>query len=88
MRTLLKHPCNHPRERLKPEIPEPNWLADPSHSPKVVAKYILVLTALPKIKSSCTKIDTIRVKKYFEYMVKTNRGKTISEMKTVPLTVI
>ena len=31
MRALLKHPKNHKRGKLNPEIPEPSWLADPSH---------------------------------------------------------
>ena len=48
MRALLKHPGNHKREKLNPEIPEPSWLADPSHRTKVVTKYIFDLAALPK----------------------------------------
>ena len=35
MRALLKHGINHPKGKLKPEIPEPEWLADPSHSPSI-----------------------------------------------------
>ena len=31
MRALLKQACNHPRGRVKEEITDPNWLADPSH---------------------------------------------------------
>ena len=31
VRTLLKQACNHPRGRVKEEITDPNWLADPSH---------------------------------------------------------
>ena len=88
MRALLKHPGNHKRGKLNPEIPEPSWLADSSHSIKVVAKYIFTLAALPKIKSTCTKIDAVRVKKYFGYMIKTNRDRTISEKKIASLAVI
>ena len=88
MRALLKHPKNHKRGKLNPEIPEPTWLADPSHRTKVVAKYIFALATLPKSKSTCTKIDAIRVKKYFGYMLKTNRDRTIPEIKIASLAVI
>ena len=88
MKALLKHPSNHKRGKLNPEIPEPSWLADPSHRTKVVAKYIFALAMLPKSKSTCTKIDAIRVKKYFGYMIKTNRNSTISEIKIASLAVI
>ena len=81
MRALLKHPGNHKRGKLNPEIPEPSWLADPSRSIKVVAKYIFTLAELLNSKSTCTKIDAVRVKKYFGYMIKTNRDRTISEKK-------
>ena len=63
MIVLLKHPGNHKRGKLNPETPEPSWLADASHRTKVVAKYIYALAALPKSKSTCTKIDAVRVKK-------------------------
>ena len=48
MRALLEHPGNHPRGKWNVEIPEPIWLADPSHRTKVVTKYIFDLAALPK----------------------------------------
>lgn len=88
MKALLKHPSNHKRGKLNPEIPEPSWLADPSHRTKVVAKYIFALAMLTKSKSTCTKIDAIRVKKYFGYMIKTNRNSTISEIKIASQAVI
>ena len=49
MRALLKHSINHPNGKLKPEIPEPEWLADPSHRTKVVAKPIFALANAPYI---------------------------------------
>ena len=88
MRALLKYPKNHKRGKLNPEIPEPSWLADPSHRTKVVAKYMFNLATLPKSKSTCTKIDAVRVKKYFGYMLKTNRDRTIPEIKIASLAVI
>ena len=81
MRALLKHPKNHKSGKLHPEIHEPSWLADPSHRTKVVAKYVFALAMLPKRKSTCTKIDTVRFKKYFGYMLKTNRDRTIAKNK-------
>ena len=72
MRALLKHPSNHRS----------------SHRTKVIAKYIFALETLPKSKSTGTKIDTVRVKKYFGYMIKTNRDRTISEIKIASLVVI
>ena len=81
MRALLNHGCNHPMGNLKLEIPEPDWLADPSHRTKAVAKPIIALAIAPNSKSSCTKVDAIRIKKYYEYMLKTNRMKTIEEIK-------
>ena len=41
MRALLKHDINHPKGKLIPERPEPEWLADPFHKTKIVAKPIL-----------------------------------------------
>ena len=88
MRTLLKHPGNHKEGKFNPEIPEPSWLVDPSHRTKVVAKYMFALAALPKSKSTCTKIDAVRVKKYFSYMIKTNRDRTTLKIKIASLAVI
>ena len=88
MIALLKHPGNHKRGKLNLEIPEPSWLADPSHRTKVVAKYIFTLAALSKSKSTCITIDVVRVKTYFGYMTKTNRDRTISEIKIASLAVI
>ena len=88
MRTLLKNPGNHKRGKWNPEIPEPSWLAAPSHRIKVVAKYIFALAALPKSKSTCTKLDAVRLKKYFGYMNKTNREGTILEINIALLAII
>ena len=67
MRALLKHRCNNPKGRLPEEMNEPDWLADPSHRTKVVAKPIYQLTALSNKISICTKLDAMRIKKYFGY---------------------
>ena len=78
MRALLKHDCDHLIGKLNVAMPESGWLADPSHRTKVVAKPIFALAAAPKIKSSCTKVDAIRMKKYYGYVLKTNRMKDIA----------
>ena len=70
MRTLLKHGYNHPKGKLELEIPELDWLVDHSHRTKVVTKPIFALVNTTKSKLVCTKVDTIRVKKYYGYMIK------------------
>ena len=67
---------------------ELDWLADPSHRRKVVAKPIYQLTALSNTISICTKLDAMRIKKYFGYMIKTNRNKRISEIVRSSKTVV
>ena len=88
MRTLLKHGYNHPKGKLELEIPELDWLAYHSHRPKVVTKPIFALANATKSQLACTKVDTIRVKKYYGYMIKNNRMKIIGEIKFVSKVVI
>jgi len=88
MRALLKHSTNHSKGKLKAEIPEPEWLADPSHRTKVVAKPFFALANAPKSQSLCTKVDAIRVKKCYGYMLKNNCNKTIDEIKVASKAVI
>ena len=59
---LLKYRSIYPKGRLPEDMQVPNWLADPSHCTKVVAKSIYLLASLSKTISSCTKIDAIRFK--------------------------
>ena len=80
MRALLTHKAINPKGRLSEEMPQPEWLADPSHRTKVVAKPIFLLSSLPMGSSTCTKVDAIRFKKYFDYMIKEKRSKHISEI--------
>ena len=67
MRALLKHKTNNHKGRLPQEMSQPEWLADPSHRAKVVAKPIFLLSTMPMSSSTCTKVDTIRFEKYFGY---------------------
>ena len=61
-RDLLTHNANNPKGRLLEEMPQPEWIADPSHRTKVVAKPIFLLSTLPMGSSTCTKVDAIRFK--------------------------
>ena len=80
MRALLRYKANIRKGRLPEVISQPEWFADPSHRTKVVAKSIFLLSTLPMDSSTCTKVDVIRFKKYFGYMIKENRSKKISEI--------
>ena len=89
MRALLRYTSTiNKRRRLLIEIPEPEWLADPSHWTKVITKSIFNLANASKKISSCTKIDAIRFKKYVGYMLKTNRNRSISEISNASKAVI
>ena len=63
MRSLLKHRSIHPKGILPEDIQVLDWLADPSHRTKVVAKSIYLLASLSKNVRSCTKVDALRFKK-------------------------
>ena len=80
MRALLTHKAVNPKGRLPEEMSQLEWLADPSHRTKVVAKLIFLLSTLPMSSSACTRVDAIRFKKYLGYMIKENRSKKISEI--------
>ena len=88
VRALLKHQHNNLKGRLPEEMIEPEWLADPSHRTKVVAKSMQQLTLSPNKLRSCTKLDAMRFKKYFGYMMNTNRMKSISEIGRVSKAVV
>mmetsp|Transcript_37363 Transcript_37363/g.54638 ORF Transcript_37363/g.54638 Transcript_37363/m.54638 type:complete len:456 (-) Transcript_37363:846-2213(-) len=61
-------------------IPEPKWLADPTHRTKVVGKRFFDLLKKGKKFSTITKADCLRMKKYYGYFLKQNRDKSIDEM--------
>ena len=69
-------------------MPELEWLADPSHRTKVVAKPFYLLASLSKSQSTCTNVDAIRLKRYFGYMIKSNRMNEISEIVTASKAVV
>ena len=57
---------------------EPEWLVDLSYRAKVVAKPVYLLALFSNGISTCTKVDAIRFKTYYGYMIKTYRMKNIS----------
>ena len=73
MRSVLKHPS---KGKLHTDIPEPSFLADPSHRVKVVAKHIFSIVKESRdLRCGCTKADALRLKKDWGYMIKKNREK-------------
>ena len=81
MRAMLKHASNNKSGKLRDDIPEPSWLADPTHRCKCVAKGIYALATKAKASSHVTKCDAMRIKKYYSYFIKKNRDKSFDEMK-------
>ena len=72
MRAMLKHPSicvrgqvlKTSKGKLHEEIPEPLFLADPSHCVKVVAKHIFSIFNESRAQQrGCTKADALRLKK-------------------------
>ena len=84
MRDVLKHPSigfrgqvlKTPKVKLDEEIPEPSFLADTSHRVKVFAKHIFsIFNEIRAQKCGCTKVDALRINKYWGYTIKNNREK-------------
>ena len=89
MRAVLKHPSKGARDqvlksskgKLHTDIPEPSFLADPYHRVKVVAKHIFsIVNKSRDLRCGCTKADSLQLKKYWGYMIKKKRLKTIEEL--------
>ena len=86
MRDVLKHPpigvrgqvMKSSKGKLDEEIPEPSFLADPSHHVKVVAKHIFSIVNKSRDQQcGCTKADYIWLNKDWGYMIKKNRKKQL-----------
>ena len=61
-------------------IPMPSFLAYPSHRVKVFAKHIYsIVNDGNSHKFGCTKEDALKIKKYWGYMIKNNRNKSLEE---------
>ena len=89
MRSVIEHPSKGSRGQviksskgnLHTEIPEPSFLAYPSHCMKVVAKHIFsIINESRDLRCGCTKVDALRLKKYWGFMIKKNREKTIEDL--------
>ena len=84
MKKYLTHPRYRPRGKtniggsLPLDIPEPKWYADPTHCAKCVAGSFFELAKGKKSDTRGTKLDAFRMKKYYSYFIKQNRGKGIS----------
>eukprot|EP00957_Ditylum_brightwellii_P189641 14435639-Ditylum_brightwellii.AAC.1 len=61
-------------------IPEPGWLADPTHQTKVVGKRFVDILKQGKRYLNITKADCLCIKKYYGYLLKQNRNKSYEEM--------
>ena len=71
MRAKLRHKTKaHKAGALPDNIPEPGWLADPSHRCKIVAKQIFQLVARGKAVTKCTNFDALCIKNYYGYAKK------------------
>ena len=74
---------------LHEDIPDPYFLAYPSHRVKLVAKHIFSIVNESRfLWCGCTKADSLWIKQYWGYMIKKNRETIIedlSEASKVPL---
>ena len=83
MKKYLTHPEKRPRGekniggRLPKEIPVPTWFADPTHRAKCVAGKFFNYN---KSEKNMSKLDCLRLKKYYSYYIKCNRKKSLSEI--------
>ena len=83
IRALISHFDPKSRKnkgKLPDHIPEPKWLADPSHRTRVVARAIFALVKLRMKESECKNIDAQRFKRYFAYMLKQGRDGTLEDL--------
>ena len=73
MRSLLKHKAVHPKGKLPYDVPQPVFLADPSHRIKVMAKPFFKMVVKSKDPTKAKTIDALRIKKYIGCFVYKNR---------------
>ena len=88
MRAQLKHPRPRGKGNLPTEMPEPDWLCDPSHRTKVVAKPFYALALQPQSECEATSVDAARIKKWYSYMIRDNCDKGLEELKRAAESVI
>ena len=89
MRSLLRHPTiHHPKGALPERLPEPQWLADPTHRTKCMAKPFFALVALGKTSTQCTRVDAFRIKQWWGYMIKYYRKYPIETVRKAAKAVV
>ena len=64
MRAYLQHTDNNAKGKLDVTIPEPTFMADPSHRIKVMSAPIFAMVTKVLDPNKCEMIDAMRVKKY------------------------
>ena len=83
MKKFISHPEYKPRGwknhggSLPLDIPVPNWFADPTHRAKCVAGAFFETTKGPQSDTRATKLDALRMKKYYSYFIKQHCKKDI-----------
>ena len=84
IRALLNHDLSKNKTgkgKLPLHIPVPRWLADPSHRTRVVARVIFGLVTLRAGDGELKKVDALRFKRNYGYMLKQCRELTLEEFK-------
>ena len=82
MKAKLQHKTKtHKTGSLPDNIPQPAWLADPSHRCKSISRPIFALASQGRKETECTNVDALRIKKYYGYAVRMNRDKSLLELK-------
>ena len=80
MKKVVSYPYHLPRGKmnkggmLPKEIALPTWFCDPNHRSKCVGGMVFELVSKNK---ELTKLDALRLKKYYQYFIKQNRSKGI-----------
>ena len=79
MRSLLQHKKNNDKGLLSTNIPQPVFMADPSHRIKVMSKPFFKMVTTTKDPSKCKIIDALRIKKYLGCYIYKNRTLPLNE---------
>ena len=79
MRALLKHKEYNEKGRLPPCIPQPHFLADPSHRIKVMSQPFFRMVTNTEDPNKCKMIDALCMKKYIGCFIYKNRTLELSE---------
>ena len=64
--------------KLKNNVPQPQFLADPSHRVKVMSKPLFAMTTKTKDPTKLKMIDAMRMEKYIGYYITQNMSNAIA----------